>query len=142
VRSSPSSVTSESASTMAAERRASCRRTRRDRLIRPEDMEDAALAADAPADRRITATPDVCEAIGPEIFVHFTLNAPPVVTDHTRDLAADSGDTALEALQQQVTRFVARVNRHTVAREGEPMQLLIDTTALHFFDPATGEAVY
>jgi multiple sugar transport system ATP-binding protein len=109
--------------------------------IRPEDMEDGAFATDAAPDQQLTAIPDVCEAVGPEMFVHFTLDAPPVVTDDTLDLAADTGDPALEALDQPRSTFVARVNRRTSAQEGKPLQLVVDTASLHFFDPDTGEAI-
>jgi multiple sugar transport system ATP-binding protein len=109
--------------------------------IRPEDMEDGAFATDAAPDQRLTAIPDVCEAVGPEMFVHFTLDAPPVVTDDTLDLAADTGDPALEALDQPRSTFVARVNRRTSAQEGKPLELVVDTASLHFFDPDTGEAI-
>ena len=37
--------------------------------------------------------------------------------------------------------FVARVDRDTRAREGEPIELVVDTTRLHFFDLETGAAV-
>ena len=41
--------------------------------IRPEDMEDASLVADAPADRRITSTVELREALGSDVVVHFTI---------------------------------------------------------------------
>ncbi len=40
--------------------------------IRPEDMEDASLVADAPAERRITSTVELREALGSDVVVHFT----------------------------------------------------------------------
>ena len=39
--------------------------------IRPEDMEDAALVSDAPAERRITSTVELREALGSDVVVHF-----------------------------------------------------------------------
>ena len=39
--------------------------------IRPEDLEDAALATEAPDDRRITAHVDIREDMGSEVYVHF-----------------------------------------------------------------------
>ena len=45
--------------------------------IRPEDLEDAALAPDTPADRRLTGTVELREALGSEIMVHFEVDAPP-----------------------------------------------------------------
>jgi multiple sugar transport system ATP-binding protein len=43
--------------------------------IRPEDLEDAALAPDAPADRRLRAEVQLREALGSEVIVHATTAA-------------------------------------------------------------------
>ncbi|MBD0329579.1 MAG: sn-glycerol-3-phosphate ABC transporter ATP-binding protein UgpC [Thermoleophilia bacterium] len=113
--------------------------------VRPEDFEDARFVTDAPDDRRIRVLCDVREAMGAEVFVHFALDAPPVLTEDTKELAADAGDEALEELAAQAgerrSRFVARVNPRTRAREGEPVELVVDTRDLHFFDPETGERI-
>ena len=45
--------------------------------IRPEDMEDASLVADAAAERRITSTVELREALGSDVVVHLTIDAPP-----------------------------------------------------------------
>jgi multiple sugar transport system ATP-binding protein len=37
---------------------------------------------------------------------------------------------------------VARLDRHTRAREGERIDLAVDTERLHFFDPETGRGIY
>ena len=113
--------------------------------VRPEDIEDARFAGETPADRRIRALCDVREAMGAEVYLHFLVDAPPVLTEDTRELAADAGDDALEELQAQAdeqrSRFVARVNPRTRAREGEQIELAIDTRGLRFFDPETGDRI-
>ncbi len=57
--------------------------------IRPEDMEDASLVSDAPADRRITAVVELVEALGSDVVVHFTIHADPALTDDVKELALD-----------------------------------------------------
>ena len=47
--------------------------------IRPEEMEDASLVSDAPADRRITAVVELIEALGSDVLVHFTIHADPAL---------------------------------------------------------------
>ena len=55
--------------------------------IRPEDLEDAALAADAPADRTLDGEVQLREALGSEVMVHFSIDATPAITDEVRELA-------------------------------------------------------
>jgi multiple sugar transport system ATP-binding protein len=111
--------------------------------IRPEDLEDAALAGDTPPERRISAVIDIREDMGSEVFVHFGSGGRPV---RGEDVAAAVGAEAIEATQEQAKEkgslFVARVARHTLAREGEPIEFAVDTDRLHFFDPETGHGIY
>ncbi|HXF73072.1 MAG TPA: sn-glycerol-3-phosphate ABC transporter ATP-binding protein UgpC [Actinomycetota bacterium] len=114
--------------------------------IRPEDMEDASLVADAPADRRLRAVVDLREALGSEILIHFQVRAPMVLTEDTKELAVDVGAEALEHLvaraRDAVSTFVAQLNPRTGAREGEPIELVVDTARMHFFDLDTGLGIY
>ena len=43
--------------------------------IRPEDMEDAAIASDSPAEERLSVVCDIREDMGSEVYVHFDLDA-------------------------------------------------------------------
>jgi multiple sugar transport system ATP-binding protein len=110
--------------------------------IRPEDLEDAALVDGAPADRRLSAVVDIREDMGAEVFVHFGVAAPPV---RGEDIRAAVGDEAIEATEEHTRRegtlFVARVDRASPAREGDRVELAVDTRWLHFFDIDSGEAI-
>ena len=114
--------------------------------IRPDAMEDAAVRADAPDDRRFSAVVELRETVGSEAFIHFTLDAAPVITEDTRDLASDAGAEALERLEEEASRrqttVIARFHGTSPAREGERVEIFVDTRALHFFDPETGEGIY
>ena len=83
--------------------------------IRPEDMEDASLVSDAPADRRIRSRVILREALGADVLVHFMVNAPAVITEDTKELAHDVGAEALEAVEQGAT-----AGRVGVPRPAEP----------------------
>jgi multiple sugar transport system ATP-binding protein len=110
--------------------------------IRPEDLEDASIAGDS-AGGRLSAVVDIREDMGSEVFVHFGSGGRPV---RGQDVAAAIGEDAIEATEQLATGqgslFVARLDRHTKAQEGEQIELTMDTDRLHFFDPATGEGIY
>jgi multiple sugar transport system ATP-binding protein len=114
--------------------------------IRPEDLEDAAFVPEAPQDRHLKATVDLREALGSEILIHFTVDAPIVLTDHTKELAVDAGAEALESLEamakQDRSEFTAALNPRTSAREREEIDLFVDTARLHFFDPESGLGIY
>ncbi len=105
--------------------------------IRPEDIEDAALAPDTPAERRLKTTCDLTEPLGSEVLVHFTVSAAGVVTEAAR-AEGIGGDPSLEAGQ---TRMVARVSPRTRIAEGAEIELAVDTSRLYFFDPETTAAI-
>jgi multiple sugar transport system ATP-binding protein len=39
------------------------------------------------------------------------------------------------------TLWTARVSSRSLVRPGAPLKLAIDTSRLHFFDPASGESI-
>jgi multiple sugar transport system ATP-binding protein len=108
--------------------------------IRPEDLEDAALAPDTPLDRQLTGRVVLREALGSEIVAHFEIDARPALTDDVRQLAADAGTELTE--QAPHTTMVGRFDRRSSVREGQLAQVAVDTRALHFFDPDTGDGIY
>jgi multiple sugar transport system ATP-binding protein len=114
--------------------------------IRPEDMEDASLVSDAPAERRISSTVELREALGSDVVVHFAIDAPPPVTEEAIELVADVGQELVERVQETVeasrSNMLARLNPRTRALQGDAIELVVDTHRLHFFDPDTGLGVY
>ena len=56
------------------------------------------------------------------------------------------GKEALEAVEHGArvgqSNFLARLNPRTTAKEGEPLELVVDVSRLHFFDPETGLGIY
>jgi multiple sugar transport system ATP-binding protein len=111
--------------------------------IRPEDFEDATLRNGA-ASARLRGVVELREALGAELVVHVRLDgARPAVTDETKELAwdrsageDDTPDSAGDA------RVVGRLDAHAQVREGEAVELAVDTRTLHFFDPDTGLGIY
>jgi multiple sugar transport system ATP-binding protein len=113
--------------------------------IRPESFEDAAVVSDAPDGQRIRGIVELVELMGADAYVHFTLEAKPVFTEDTRDLARERAEISEAALAERAgeerTDGVARVSPDTRAREGEAAELVVDTSRLYFFDLETGLAL-
>jgi multiple sugar transport system ATP-binding protein len=69
-----------------------------------------------------------------------------VITEDTKELAKDVGSEVLEAVERGAGSgewiFLARLNPRTQAEKGQPIELVVDTSRLHFFDPDTGEGIY
>jgi multiple sugar transport system ATP-binding protein len=114
--------------------------------IRPEDLEDAALVSEVPEDRRFKAVVDLRESLGSEALVHFGVDSPTVLTEDTKELASDTDAVAVSEIEaehrERRTMFIARMHSRTRAQEGEPIEVAVDTRAVHFFDPATGHGIY
>ena len=113
--------------------------------VRPEDMEDAAMHAGAPADRRFRTTVELREDMGSEVLAHLRIDAPPVLTDDVKELAAERGEDVaeLEAQEEEARAvFVARFDADTMVRENDPVEVLVNTRGLHFFDVDTRAAIW
>jgi len=111
--------------------------------IRPELLEDATLDPDAPSDRRLTGKLELREALGSEVMAHVAVDARAAVTDDVRELAADmeAPDRPREK-QGGTATVVGRFGSRSEAREGEQVEVAVDTRGLHFFDPETSLGIY
>jgi multiple sugar transport system ATP-binding protein len=114
--------------------------------IRPEDLEDAALNTNVPAEQRLQGKTELTEALGSEIMVHFSIAARPAVTDDVRELAQDVGDDRkVEDLAEgaaETATLVGRFGARSRVRPGQPVEVAVDARSLHFFDPETGLGIY
>ena len=113
--------------------------------VRPEHLEDASLAAATPTDRRLRGLVRLRELLGSEVVVHFEVEAAPVVTDETRDLAEDVDASALTELDNlraaRRTAFVGRFAAEAPTQEGAVAEIAVSSGALRFFDPETGARI-
>jgi multiple sugar transport system ATP-binding protein len=109
--------------------------------IRSEDMEDARLVRDAPADTRLRATVSLVEALGAQIVVHFDVDAPKVVTADTKLLEKDAHTDDVPTHEIEGTKFVAAFAPRSRVKVGDQIEVVVDTERMHFFDPDTGNAI-
>ena len=108
--------------------------------LRPEAFEVASMVQGSPTEgRTITAHVDLLEQLGSAAYVHFTKPMPPVVTADIAELLEDEGaDTSLLGNE---TKFTARVNPDVNIYKGDDVELVVDTSKVHFFDKDTSEAI-
>jgi multiple sugar transport system ATP-binding protein len=104
-------------------------------------MEDASVLHETNPDRRLSVTCDIREDMGSEVYVHFNLPAEPVETPEVVEalVVGDAEDEetrmADEWARGGAVTFVACLERTTSARERELLEIEVDVTRLHFFDP-------
>jgi multiple sugar transport system ATP-binding protein len=113
--------------------------------IRPEGFEDAALS-EGTRRLRVKAKAELREALGSEVLLYASIGARNAITEEVRELAEDVGDDrALEQLANadapRDALIVARLSPRTRVHQGDAIELTIDESALHFFDPETGLAI-
>ncbi len=101
--------------------------------IRPEDFEDNEFAGDASC-RNMTAPVKLIEALGSELMVHFSIDAPTV----------DSGDPDAPETQpvDGQANAVGRFNPRSRVRSGDTATIAVSTENLHFFDAESRLAIW
>jgi multiple sugar transport system ATP-binding protein len=82
------------------------------------------------------------EELGDELQLKFAVDAPRVEAEAVR-AAADTGDAdeGRLLLDDRRTRFTASLDGRRAVHAGERLRLALDARDLHFFDPASGEAL-
>jgi ABC-type sugar transport system ATPase subunit len=113
--------------------------------VRPSDFEDAAWGDASWAPFPVSVAQ--AERRGAEIHATFPIDGPPVghssivsAADGNHDGDHDGGET-VSAPSDGRSRWTARVSPASDARPGRPLELAVDTGALHFFDPVSGESI-
>jgi multiple sugar transport system ATP-binding protein len=97
--------------------------------VRPEHLSDAALMDEPDAGSVIELPVRLREELGSDVQIHCGIGA---IAHHADAAAPDV--TSLATL-------VARMDPQTTLAEGQNARVLVNTTKLHFFDPATGAAI-
>jgi multiple sugar transport system ATP-binding protein len=111
--------------------------------IRPEDLEDASLQPDVPADRRLRGVVELREALGSELIVHFTVEGTQLaLTEDVKELARDADAAVVPDATEADALLVGRFNVRSGVEERKPVEVAVDIRSLHFFDPATSKGIY
>jgi multiple sugar transport system ATP-binding protein len=103
--------------------------------VRPEHFEDAALVESGQSGTVFSARIDVLESMGSDKFAHFTVEGEQASSVELEELAADAGSADVPASGSQI---VTRLSAASGAREGQPLEVWMDTDRVHLFDPSDG----
>jgi multiple sugar transport system ATP-binding protein len=111
--------------------------------IRPEDFEDASLVADDARERGATFTTkvDVLEWMGAELYAHFSIERQGIESEELAELAQAAGTVDVPSSGGDEDQVVARLSSESKAREGQEIELWLDASKLHLFDPKTGRNI-
>ena len=113
--------------------------------IRPEDLEDHRLAGETAHGGKLEGKVTLREALGAEIMVHFSVDAPPAFTADVKELAEDVGEAdraEAHARDSSTAIVVGRFGARSRVKPGEQVDVAVDTRQLHFFDVDTGLGIY
>jgi multiple sugar transport system ATP-binding protein len=106
--------------------------------VRPEDLVDAASVG-APNDARMRAVVTRREAIGPDVLLYFTVDAPLLLAEDPRAASGpEPGEEAWPAERANV--WLARPPGST-AQAGDAVELAVRPGRLFLFDPRTGAVI-
>jgi multiple sugar transport system ATP-binding protein len=110
--------------------------------IRPEDFEDASKVDRETHARGVTFKTrlDLVEAMGAEYYAHFGVDAGALQSADLIELRDDAGGVE-EKSDSGDTVIVARLSPESRAASGEPSELWLDSTKLHFFDVQSGQSL-
>jgi multiple sugar transport system ATP-binding protein len=109
--------------------------------IRPEDIEDAAIAGSREG-QTLPAIAELVEPLGADIMVYLSIDVPPPTgPEGLADLSSELETSPLIAAESKST-VIARFNPRTHVDVGDHVVATINTERLHFFTADTGEAIW
>ena len=107
--------------------------------IRPEAFEDSVYANDKEFSEQVAIEVKLLEQLGSDTYVHFYKDINPVQTEAIEEILADEGED-ISVLGNE-TKFIARINPNSTVEEGQKINLALDPSKLHYFDPDSGLAI-
>src|SRR4051812_24255273 len=105
--------------------------------IRPEHFEDALLVTLPATGHIFKAKIEVLEALGSDSYAHFTVDSPRISSSELEELA----DETSVASSAEGVQVVARLAAASPIKQGQEVQLWVDTSQLHVFDHETGRSL-
>jgi multiple sugar transport system ATP-binding protein len=112
--------------------------------VRPERLEDAAVATDVPAERRIGGVVTLRETLGSDVLVHFEVTGARPLSEQVRAAAVEAAVDPVElepSADEPGLSFIGRFDPSSPTGLQERVQAAIRPGAMQLFDPETGTAI-
>jgi multiple sugar transport system ATP-binding protein len=112
--------------------------------LRPERLEDAAVASDVPAARRIGGLVTLRETLGSDVLVHFEVEGARPLSGQVRAAAIAAAVDPVElepAANEPGLLFIGRFDPRSPTGQQERVEAAIRPGAVQLFEPETGAAI-
>jgi multiple sugar transport system ATP-binding protein len=112
--------------------------------IRPDRLEDAAVATEAPADRRIAGLATLRETLGSDLLVHFSVEGSRPLSSAVSAIAHDTEDPVeldTVELETRALVFIGRFSPRSTVRTQEPVTVAVQPGSIQVFDADSGRSL-
>jgi multiple sugar transport system ATP-binding protein len=113
--------------------------------LRPEILEDSAVATGAPPEHRLRGRVVLVEALGAELLAHVEIEGRPVVRAEVLEGVVEGEQAVVESLEREAaerrTTLVGRFDPGSTVRADDIVDVVVNTRRLHFFDLDDGTTI-
>jgi multiple sugar transport system ATP-binding protein len=112
--------------------------------LRPERLEDAAVASDIPPERRIGGVVVLRETLGSDVLVHFEVDGARPLPAQVRTAAVEAAVDPVElepAADALGLRFIGRFDPRSPTSQQERLEAAVRPGSMQLFDAETGAAI-
>jgi multiple sugar transport system ATP-binding protein len=109
--------------------------------IRPDRLEDAAIASDVPAERRIAGTSTLRETLGSDVLVHFNVDGGRPLASEVRSIAHDVEDPVELETTDRALSFIGRFSPRSGVQTQEALEVAVQPGSIQIFDRADGRSL-
>jgi multiple sugar transport system ATP-binding protein len=109
--------------------------------IRPDRLEDAAIASDVPTDRRMAGTSTLRETLGSDVLVHFNVHGGRPLAGEVRSIAHDIEDPVELETVDRALSFIGRFSPRSGVRAQDELEVAVQPGSIQIFDRADGRSL-
>ena len=109
--------------------------------IRPDRLEDAAIASDVPAERRMAGTSTLRETLGSDVLVHFNVHGGRPLASEVRSIAHDIEDPVELETVDRALSFIGRFSPRSGVRTQDELEVAVQPGSIQIFDRTDGRSL-